>query len=118
MPQGLYAASSYSVYTTTSAVLSVPLAAPAAPMPAAPPPTTTIFTVATSSQAIGMDDRCTSVYYNEYLFLCLSRRGDTKIFELAPTGSPVDRIVGSIGPRLRELRLQQSLSLQELAERA
>lgn len=33
-------------------------------------------------------------------------------------GSPVDRIVGSIGPRLRELRLQQSLSLQQLAERA
>jgi transcriptional regulator with XRE-family HTH domain len=30
----------------------------------------------------------------------------------------VDRIVGSIGPRLRELRLQQSLSLQQLAERA
>jgi transcriptional regulator with XRE-family HTH domain len=33
-------------------------------------------------------------------------------------GSAVDRIVGSIGPRLRELRLQQSLSLQQLAERA
>ena len=33
-------------------------------------------------------------------------------------GSTVDRIVGSIGPRLRELRLQQSLSLQQLAERA
>ena len=32
--------------------------------------------------------------------------------------STVDRIVGSIGPRLRELRLQQSLSLQQLAERA
>lgn len=32
--------------------------------------------------------------------------------------SSVDRIVGSIGPRLRELRLQQSLSLQQLAERA
>ena len=30
----------------------------------------------------------------------------------------VDRIVGSIGPRLRELRLQHSLSLQQLAERA
>ena len=30
----------------------------------------------------------------------------------------VDSIVGSIGPRLRELRLQQSLSLQQLAERA
>jgi transcriptional regulator with XRE-family HTH domain len=39
--------------------------------------------------------------------------------DLAPTApSPVDRIVGSIGPRLRELRLQQSLSLQQLAERA
>lgn len=38
--------------------------------------------------------------------------------DLAPTESPVDRIVGSIGPRLRELRLQQSLSLQQLAERA
>lgn len=42
--------------------------------------------------------------------------------DLAATGgaaaSPVDRIVGSIGPRLRELRLQQSLSLQQLAERA
>lgn len=32
--------------------------------------------------------------------------------------SPVDRIVGSIGPRLRELRLQRGLSLQQLAERA
>ena len=30
----------------------------------------------------------------------------------------VDRIVNSIGPRLRELRLQHSLSLQQLAERA
>jgi len=45
--------------------------------------------------------------------------------DLAPTapvsssgGASVDRIVGSIGPRLRELRLQQSLSLQQLAERA
>jgi transcriptional regulator with XRE-family HTH domain len=46
--------------------------------------------------------------------------------DLAPTeamssgggAASVDRIVGSIGPRLRELRLQQSLSLQQLAERA
>ena len=38
--------------------------------------------------------------------------------DLASADSPVDRIVGSIGPRLRELRLQQSLSLQQLAERA
>jgi transcriptional regulator with XRE-family HTH domain len=38
--------------------------------------------------------------------------------DLAPSDSSVDRIVGSIGPRLRELRLQQSLSLQQLAERA
>src|SRR5437763_14043472 len=30
----------------------------------------------------------------------------------------VDRIVHGIGPRLRDLRLQQSLSLQQLAERA
>ena len=30
----------------------------------------------------------------------------------------VDRIVSAIGPRLRELRLQHSLSLQQLAERA
>jgi quercetin dioxygenase-like cupin family protein/DNA-binding Xre family transcriptional regulator len=30
----------------------------------------------------------------------------------------VDRIVNSIGPRLRELRLQHGLSLQQLAERA
>ena len=30
----------------------------------------------------------------------------------------VDRVVSSIGPRLRELRLQHSLSLQQLAERA
>jgi transcriptional regulator with XRE-family HTH domain len=40
--------------------------------------------------------------------------------DLVATGgaAAVDRIVGSIGPRLRELRLQQSLSLQQLAERA
>jgi len=40
--------------------------------------------------------------------------------EAGPLGAvaAVDRIVGSIGPRLRELRLQQSLSLQQLAERA
>jgi len=37
--------------------------------------------------------------------------------DLAPE-TAVDRIVSSIGPRLRELRLQQSLSLQQLAERA
>jgi transcriptional regulator with XRE-family HTH domain len=38
----------------------------------------------------------------------------------ARAGPPagVDQIVGSIGPRLRELRLQRSLSLQQLAERA
>ncbi len=30
----------------------------------------------------------------------------------------VDHIVGAIGPRLRELRLQRGLSLQQLAERA
>ena len=30
----------------------------------------------------------------------------------------VDRIVSSIGPRLRELRIQHSLSLQQLAEKA
>jgi transcriptional regulator with XRE-family HTH domain len=35
-----------------------------------------------------------------------------------PVTGSVDRIVGSIGPRLRELRLQHSLSLQQLAERA
>src|SRR5436305_11536422 len=33
-------------------------------------------------------------------------------------GGEVDRIVSGIGPRLRELRLQHSLSLQQLAERA
>jgi transcriptional regulator with XRE-family HTH domain len=32
--------------------------------------------------------------------------------------SSVDRIVGAIGPRLHELRLQRGLSLQQLAERA
>ncbi|HEX3621721.1 MAG TPA: XRE family transcriptional regulator [Acidimicrobiales bacterium] len=38
--------------------------------------------------------------------------------DLAGGETSVDRIVSSIGPRLRELRLQQSLSLQQLAERA
>ena len=39
--------------------------------------------------------------------------------EASPTpGSAVDRIVGAIGPRMRELRLQRGLSLQQLAERA
>ena len=33
-------------------------------------------------------------------------------------GSTLDRIVSSIGPKLRELRLQRGLSLQQLAERA
>ena len=33
-------------------------------------------------------------------------------------GGEVDRIVSGIGPRLRELRLHHSLSLQQLAERA
>src|SRR3954451_22292071 len=42
MPHGLYPTSWYSVKTTTSAAGSVPLAAPAAPIPAAPPPTMTI----------------------------------------------------------------------------
>lgn len=41
----------------------------------------------------------------------------TAVEEEPPVGA-VDRIVSSIGPRLRELRLQQSLSLQQLAERA
>jgi DNA-binding XRE family transcriptional regulator/quercetin dioxygenase-like cupin family protein len=41
------------------------------------------------------------------------------ITEGSPTnGSAVDRIVGAIGPRMRELRLQRGLSLQQLAERA
>ena len=43
--------------------------------------------------------------------------GSDSILQSDQTGT-VDRIVGSIGPRLRELRLQQSLSLQQLAERA
>ena len=38
--------------------------------------------------------------------------------DVAGSETTVDRIVSSIGPRLRELRLQQSLSLQQLAERA
>jgi transcriptional regulator with XRE-family HTH domain len=38
--------------------------------------------------------------------------------DLAGSETSVDRIVNSIGPRLRELRLQQGLSLQQLAERA
>ncbi len=33
-------------------------------------------------------------------------------------GSTLERIVSSIGPKLRELRLQRGLSLQQLAERA
>jgi transcriptional regulator with XRE-family HTH domain len=33
-------------------------------------------------------------------------------------GSALERIVSSIGPKLRELRLQRGLSLQQLAERA
>jgi transcriptional regulator with XRE-family HTH domain len=33
-------------------------------------------------------------------------------------GSSLERIVSSIGPKLRELRLQRGLSLQQLAERA
>lgn len=47
--------------------------------------------------------------------------GDPAVSITAVPGGPtpgVDRIVSSIGPRLRELRLQQSLSLQQLAERA
>ena len=32
--------------------------------------------------------------------------------------STLDRIVSSIGPKLRELRLQRGLSLQQLAERS
>ncbi len=36
----------------------------------------------------------------------------------APGDQAVDRIVSSIGPRLRELRLQHNLSLQQLAVRA
>jgi transcriptional regulator with XRE-family HTH domain len=33
-------------------------------------------------------------------------------------GSTLSRIVSSIGPKLRDLRLQRGLSLQQLAERA
>src|SRR3954462_5635844 len=51
MPHGLYAASSYSVWTVISASGSVPRAAPAAPMPAAPPPMTTIFLATRASFA-------------------------------------------------------------------
>jgi transcriptional regulator with XRE-family HTH domain len=46
----------------------------------------------------------------------------TDIGDLPPLvdarGGEVDRIVSGIGPRLRELRLNQGLSLQHLAERA
>jgi transcriptional regulator with XRE-family HTH domain len=37
---------------------------------------------------------------------------------LESESSALDRIVSSIGPKLRELRLQRGLSLQQLAERA
>jgi transcriptional regulator with XRE-family HTH domain len=43
---------------------------------------------------------------------------ESSVAESSVGESSVDRIVSSIGPRLRELRLQQSLSLQQLAERA
>jgi transcriptional regulator with XRE-family HTH domain len=62
-----------------------------------------------------MDDRCTSVYYTEYRAKGVK---ETNMTDLAGGGTAVDRIVSSIGPRLRELRLQQGLSLQQLAERA
>jgi transcriptional regulator with XRE-family HTH domain len=42
----------------------------------------------------------------------------TDLSEPMTDGSSVDRIVGAIGPRMRELRLQRGLSLQQLAERA
>src|SRR5262245_29001632 len=51
MPHGLYAASSNSVKTTTSPSGQAPLKAPAAPIPAAPPPTTTVLTAMPSPLA-------------------------------------------------------------------
>ena len=47
----------------------------------------------------------------------MSAMSDPAVAVDAPV-TDVDRIVNAIGPRLRELRLQQSLSLQQLAERA
>jgi transcriptional regulator with XRE-family HTH domain len=47
-----------------------------------------------------------------------ARSGQAMRSGLSDQAVAVDRIVSSIGPRLRELRLQHSMSLQQLAERA
>src|SRR6188768_621621 len=99
---------------------------PAAPMPAAPPPTTTILR-ATSVLRLRCAPRIrppwlTFVYY---IACRQSVKGMTDMTKTKSTSATsarqeehVEEIVSSIGPKVKKLRQEQRLSLQQLAVKA
>src|SRR5918994_6359260 len=133
MPQGLYAASSNSVNTMTSPSGWAPLYAPAAPTPAAPPPTTTALgpidppEIWRSTLTTRAREYASTI---EHGFPTLLRTHPMTARKLPPSETPphdpdlageggrtsdLHEIVSSIGPKLRELRVQRGMSLQQLA---
>src|SRR4029453_18136966 len=131
MPQGLYAASSNSVKTITSPSGWAPLNAPAAPMPPAPPPTTTsLGAIDTPSRSDERSVRSCPAEASTIehalrtllrsVLMTAQKRSETEATVLeadegGPGASGLHEIVSSIGPKLRELRLQRGMSLQQLA---
>src|ERR1700730_10717824 len=108
-------------------------------MPAAPPPTTTVLrgTVLDATLLYPPYARVVDYTVRRYYACQGSRHMPARSLPATATstrkkghgmvsaasqksesGAELDQIVSSIGPKLRELRLQQGLSLQQLAERA
>src|SRR5438270_983334 len=102
-------------------------------MPAAPPPTTTVLATVFGVTALlrGMvRARPTFTKGEKALTILIAPHGQGGAHEGAIMGgaetaevpeddvSSLHRIVSSIGPKLRDLRLQRGLSLQQLAERS
>src|ERR687897_610414 len=117
----------------TSPSGSAPLYAPAAPIPAAPPPTTTALgpidppEIWRSTRTTRAREYASTI---EHGFPTLLRSHPMTARKLPPSETPphdadlyddggrtsdLHEIVSSIGPKLRELRVQRGMSLQQLA---
>src|SRR5680860_92613 len=111
----------------TSLSGSAALAPPAAPMPPAPPPTTTTLRLTRVPPPGGNGAPGPPTMVNLRLLYCIptKRQG---VLDMAATKTAsaswarieqhVDGIVSSIWPKMKELRQEQRLSLQQLAVKA
>src|SRR3712207_3664309 len=98
------------------------LAAPAAPMPAAPPPITTMRMEPPVPSRAPPLHAPAGVYYP--IRLVYRKHQSTDRRAPATRGGDEDghgsmeQVIASIGPKIHQLRRQKNLSLQQLAERA